>query len=151
MIRLARQNTFGGPESTLQLTRSCKDVQSATSMRENAPAPICDLGLVTDNGTNFVSQEFEKFLVDNFIHHVKTPPGHHQSNGQAEFKLYLEKSNSLSLADLNRDVVTFCLHYNTTPAADESMPMHFVFQQHICTRLTVLCTEKDHPYLPSPA
>ena len=27
--------------------------------------------------------------------------------------------------------------------------MHFVFQQHIRTRLTALCTEKDHPYLPS--
>ena len=40
--------------------------------------------IVTDNGTNFVSRDFDTFLKNNFIWHIRTPPGHHSSNGQAE-------------------------------------------------------------------
>ena len=37
--------------------------------------------LVSDNGTNFTSKEFLKYLLDNYVHHVFTPPRHHASNG----------------------------------------------------------------------
>ena len=40
--------------------------------------------LISDNGTNFTSKEFLKYLLDNYVHHVFTPPGHHASNGQVE-------------------------------------------------------------------
>ena len=40
--------------------------------------------VVTDNGSNFVSEEFEAFLKQNGIRHIKTAPYHPSSNGLAE-------------------------------------------------------------------
>lgn len=40
--------------------------------------------LVSDNGTQFVSKEFQKFLEYNNIQHIRTAPGHPATNGQAE-------------------------------------------------------------------
>ena len=40
--------------------------------------------VVTDNGTCFVSSEFEQFLLENGIRHQKSAPYHPASNGLAE-------------------------------------------------------------------
>ncbi|XP_064464822.1 uncharacterized protein K02A2.6-like [Ornithodoros turicata] len=40
--------------------------------------------LVTDNGPPFTSQQFTTFLAELGVHHVRTPPYHTKSNGQAE-------------------------------------------------------------------
>ena len=108
--------------------------------------------LVSDNGTNFASDEFSKFATDNYIQHVFTPPGHHASNGQAErviqsLKLHLSKFSltSNSAEELDRATISFCLHHNTTPSASGAVPNSFVFIKSLRTRLTVQCTETDLP------
>ena len=40
--------------------------------------------IVSDNGSQFCSRQFEKFLQDNKIEHVKTSPYHPQRNGIVE-------------------------------------------------------------------
>ena len=40
--------------------------------------------LVTDNGSQFTSAEFQKFLKENDIEHTLTAPGHPATNGLAE-------------------------------------------------------------------
>ena len=40
--------------------------------------------LVTNNGSQFTSAEFQKFLKENDIEHTLTAPGHPATNGLAE-------------------------------------------------------------------
>ena len=54
--------------------------------------------VVTDNDSNFVSREFEDFLKQNRIHHIRTAPYQLASNGMAEravqtFKEGMKKMN----------------------------------------------------------
>ena len=85
--------------------------------------------IVTDNGSNFVSDEMSKFFNSNYIKHFKTPAYHHQSNGLAEryiqhLKLFLRK-NSFSL--LLQSLSNFCLTHNTTPLSASIAPADIIF------------------------
>ena len=40
--------------------------------------------LVSDNGPQFISSEFERFMKENGTKHIKTSPYHSASNGEAE-------------------------------------------------------------------
>ena len=45
--------------------------------------------LITDNGTNFISSKFHRFLKSWDVNHITSSPHHHQSNGQAEAAMKL--------------------------------------------------------------
>ena len=47
--------------------------------------------LITDNGINFISSEFCRFLKSWDVHHITSSPHHHQSNGRAEAAVKLMK------------------------------------------------------------
>lgn len=72
--------------------------------------------IVSDNGPQFTSAEFQKFCRSNGIRHTTSSPYHPRSNGEAErfvktFKQSLQKSKE----DPNCALASFLLHYRVTP------------------------------------
>ena len=73
--------------------------------------------IVSDNGPQFRSAEFETFLAENGIKHILTPPYHSTSNDMAErfvrsFKESLDKSEIQSSV---HKVQNFLYTYRNTP------------------------------------
>ncbi|KAK4470004.1 hypothetical protein MN116_000030 [Schistosoma mekongi] len=74
--------------------------------------------LVTDNGSQFTSQSFSDFCRKNAITHIRSPPYHPQSNGQAErfvdtFKRAILKAEGEGT--LSEVIQRFLLVYRSTP------------------------------------
>nr|VZH93017.1 unnamed protein product [Spirometra erinaceieuropaei] len=74
--------------------------------------------LVSDNGSQFTSSRFEDFCRQHNIQHLRSPPYHPQSNGQAErfvdtFKRALLKARGEETTD--EIVQAFLFSYRTTP------------------------------------
>ena len=72
---------------------------------------------VTDNGSNFVSEEFEDFLKRNGIRHIRTAPYHPSSNGLAERAVQTIKEAMKKLKDgsLETRVSRFLSRCRITP------------------------------------
>ena len=69
--------------SSANIVRVLKDIFARFGLPEE---------IVSDNGPQFVSKEFETFLNKNGIRHVRSSPYHPQSNGKIEiFHRYLKK------------------------------------------------------------
>ncbi|XP_065317240.1 uncharacterized protein LOC135925708 [Gordionus sp. m RMFG-2023] len=73
--------------------------------------------IVTDNGTNFTSKDFEIFCSNYGIKHVLTSAYHQQSNGQAErmvrtFKAHMKRNIKI---DLETALDRFLFNYRNTP------------------------------------
>ncbi len=74
--------------------------------------------LVSDNGSNFVSEEFEEFLTKNGIHHRKTAPYHPSSNGLAGRAVQTFKDGMKKMSEegsLETRVSRFLFKYRITP------------------------------------
>ena len=73
--------------------------------------------IVSDNGSQFVSEEFAKFLSNNNIHHIQTAPKHPSSNGLAERAVQTVKKGVKKTAgdNLEMRLQKFLLMYRLTP------------------------------------
>ncbi|XP_016303649.1 uncharacterized protein K02A2.6-like [Sinocyclocheilus anshuiensis] len=98
--------------------------------------------LVSDNGPQFVSQEFANFLKANHVKHIRSAPYHPATNGQAErfvqsLKQALKASKGSST--LQKRLETFLLTYRNTPhpTTKESPSLLFLGRQ-LRTRLDAL-------------
>lgn len=98
--------------------------------------------LVTDNGPQFTSELFATYCKSEGIDHVKSPPYHPQSNGQAErfvatIKQFLEKS----LSNNDVELYNFLRIYRATPndsAPNGMSPAELMFGRRIRIPLTTL-------------
>ncbi|KAK4474327.1 hypothetical protein MN116_000411, partial [Schistosoma mekongi] len=108
--------------------------------------------LVTDNGSQFASESFKHFCRMSGITHVRSPPYHPQSNGQAErfvdtFKRALLKGGE---EEQNQVIIKFLTTYRTTPnpsVPEGKSPAEAMFGRRIRTMFDVMLPRKaknDH-------
>ena len=99
--------------------------------------------IVTDNGPQFTSAEFESFVKGNSIKHTRCAPYHPASNGAVErfnqmFKQALKASANDGRAIAHR-LADFLLTYWSTPHATTGRtPSSLFLQREIRTRFTLL-------------
>ena len=104
--------------------------------------------LVSDNGPQFTSTEFEKFLKSNGIKHTCSAPYHPSSNGLAErfvqtFKRAMKASEHPELS-FHQQLMGFLLSYRTIPhATTQVAPASLFLQRHVRTRFDLLRPEVE--------
>uniref|UniRef100_K7EW48 Gypsy retrotransposon integrase-like protein 1 n=1 Tax=Pelodiscus sinensis TaxID=13735 RepID=K7EW48_PELSI len=94
---------------------------------------FCHLGipeqLVSDNGPQFVSQEFGNFMKANGIHHITSAPYHPATNGLAERFVQTMKQALKSVREhslIQKSLDTFLLSYRKTPHATTKVSPAFL-------------------------
>ena len=99
--------------------------------------------LVTDNGPQFISEEFAQFVKENRIKHTRSAPYHPASNGLAErfvqsLKTALKTSASTGLSLAHR-LSNFLLTYRSSPHATTGVsPSSLFLHRPLRTRFDLL-------------
>lgn len=71
--------------------------------------------LVSDNGPQFISDEFAAFMKSNGIKHIRCAPYHPASNGAVERLVQTFKKAMKTNTDTSFALASFLLSYCTTP------------------------------------
>ena len=99
--------------------------------------------LVSDNGPQFVAKEFEEFMLNNGIKHIRSAPYHPATNGLVErfvqsFKRAMEAMKNSGQTWQHR-LSSFLLAYRSTPHTVTNVsPGSLFLQRELRTRLDLL-------------
>ena len=99
--------------------------------------------LVSDNGSQFTSREFEKFCVNNGIVHRTSAAYKPSTNSQAERVVQILKSAikqaQLTHTDVSAQIAKYLLVYRNTPHSITGEPPALMLMgRRLCTRLDLL-------------
>ncbi|XP_011861041.1 PREDICTED: uncharacterized protein K02A2.6-like [Vollenhovia emeryi] len=106
----------------------------------------CDI-IVSNNGPQFASMEFERFCKSLGVEHIRTAPYHPQSNGQAEKFVHLLKTGlKKSKGNIDQKLLEFLSCYRSTPSYGLGMktPAEVLNGRTMKTRLDVLNPSGPH-------
>ncbi|XDV15015.1 hypothetical protein PO909_015169 [Leuciscus waleckii] len=123
----------------MKCTSSMKTVEALRSIFGRFGLPQ---QLVSDNGPQLVSEEFEAFMKANGIQHIRSAPYHPSTNGLAEWFVQTMKQalkSTQGKGSLNQRLNTFLLSYRNTPhAITKVSPAAAMFKRQLRTRLDLL-------------
>uniref|UniRef100_A0A8C9TGR2 Gypsy retrotransposon integrase-like protein 1 n=1 Tax=Scleropages formosus TaxID=113540 RepID=A0A8C9TGR2_SCLFO len=100
--------------------------------------------VVTDNGPQFTSREFEQFLLLNGVKHTESPAYHPASNGLAErlvqnLKRTLAKNRAVGGKTLQHCVANFLYNYRNMPhSTTHKTPGELFLKRSVRTRLSLI-------------
>ena len=94
---------------------------------------------MSDNGSQFISEEFKIFLKYNAIQHAKTPPGHPATDGLAEkyvghFKDAMKKMSD-KVETIEEKLDRFLLTYRVTPTHIGKSPGRIINEQAVKNKI----------------
>ncbi|KAM7284976.1 uncharacterized protein ISCGN_031970 [Ixodes scapularis] len=93
--------------------------------------------IVSENGTQFTSQEFATFVKKNHITHLRTAPFHPQSNGAAERAVRTVKDGLRKMKEgiLEDKLSRLLFNYRRTPQRTGKSPSEMLLRYRIRSRL----------------
>ena len=96
--------------------------------------------IVSDNGSAFTSAEFQEFLRQNGIEHIRSPPYHPSSNGLAERAVQTVKEGLKKMkGTLEVRLDRFLFNYRVTPQATTGIaPAELLMARRLRTHLDLL-------------
>ena len=99
--------------------------------------------LVSDNGPQFISEEFAQFMKSNGILHLKSAAYHAATNGQAERLVQSFKNSMRAMksepGDIGKKIANFLLSYrNTVHSTTNETPAKLFLGRNLRTRLDLL-------------
>ena len=97
--------------------------------------------IVTDNGSCFVSADFQHFLTMNGIKHITSAPYHPSTNGLAERAVQIVKKGLKKVTEgsIRSQIAKVLLAYRTTPhSTTGSTPASLLLGRNPRTRLDLL-------------
>eukprot|EP00731_Ephydatia_muelleri_P013854 Em0007g1164a len=95
--------------------------------------------IVTDNGQQFVSEMFQRFMSHNNIKHIKSSPYHPATNGLAERFVQTLKQALRDERSLQHRLASFLLSYrNSRHATTETAPSYLMMGRELRCRLHLL-------------
>ena len=121
-------------------TTAAKTIESLRDMFSRYGFPET---IVTDNGPQFVSQDFADFLKLNGVRHIRSTPYHPASNGLAErfvqsFKTSLKAVERNGLP-IRHQLANVLLAYRSTPHSTTGVsPASLFFKRQLRTRLDMI-------------
>ena len=122
--------------------------KTITELRKLFSAYGLPLQLVSDNGPQFISEDFAQFMKSNGIKHIRCAPYHPASNGAVE-RLVQTFKNAMKAAkecgkDLQQALSGFLLTYRTTPhTTTHETPAKLFLNRQLRTRLDLLLPNQD--------
>nr|XP_037290848.1 uncharacterized protein K02A2.6-like [Rhipicephalus microplus] len=106
--------------------------------------------IVSDNGTQFTSQEFATFVARNNIVHLRTAPFHPQSNGAAERAVRTLKDGLRKMQDgpLEDKIMRLLFHYRRTPQKEGKSPSEVLLGYQLRFRLDTCLPPREEKWSP---
>ncbi|EGT46880.1 hypothetical protein CAEBREN_30086 [Caenorhabditis brenneri] len=127
----------------VSIVKSISGISTVRNLKEMFSQHGYPETIVSDNGTQFISKEFAAMCEEGGIEHIRSPPFHPQSNGQAE----------RGRGGVTEEIMSqFLFHYRSSPsmALGGLSPAEVHFERRLRTRMSLLVPQLNEKKDPKP-